>query len=125
MRKLFHCNFFYFKYKKCAELRLYISLLYITYVLFLSKKIVFYYRIFKRFKELSPTRVPSDMRNGRAKKFKIPYTELEVLAELRVIIIIQIHVVVNDFLVISLFYSETFLRGTFNGRGKVYIYFLR
>lgn len=40
-------------------------------------------RIFKRFKELSPKRVPSDMKNGKAKKCRIPYTELELLPELR------------------------------------------
>ncbi|XP_045156241.2 calcium and integrin-binding family member 2-like [Mercenaria mercenaria] len=40
-------------------------------------------RIFKRFQELSPNRVPNDMRNGRVKKVRIPLTELEVMTELR------------------------------------------
>lgn len=40
-------------------------------------------RIFARFRQLSPGRVPSDMKHGKAKKIKILCPEVEVMTELR------------------------------------------
>ena len=42
------------------------------------------FRIFQRFRELSPKRVPADMKDGRARNVKIPFLEMELMAELRV-----------------------------------------
>lgn len=47
---------------------------------FTSKEIL---RIFKRFQELAPSRIPGEMKDGRARKIKIPLTELENMTELR------------------------------------------
>ncbi|XP_052796384.1 calcium and integrin-binding family member 3-like [Mya arenaria] len=40
-------------------------------------------RIFRRFREISPQRVPVNMRDGKSRRVKIPFTELELISELR------------------------------------------
>ena len=43
-----------------------------------------FYRIFNRYRMLSPGYVPSDMKDGRTNSFKIPLPDIEKMTELKV-----------------------------------------